>query len=79
MVESLVFMDYDDQCIDFLVNFLLVYNFYFFFQESNDIMFVLVKKGIVKVFIEKLLEIFNKGGKRSKIESYQKFLRKEVR
>lgn len=33
-------------------------------------MFVLVKKGIVKVFIEKLLEIFNKGGKRSKIESY---------
>lgn len=64
MIESLVLMDYDDQCIDFLVNFLLVYNFYFFFQESNDIMFVLVKKGIVKVFIEKLLEIFNKGGKR---------------
>lgn len=64
MIENLVLMDYDDQCIDFLVNFLLVYNFYFFFQESNDIMFVLVKKGIVKVFIEKLLEIFNKGGKR---------------
>lgn len=69
MIENPASMDHDDQCTDPLVNLLLAYNLHFPFQESNDIMSVLAKKGTVKVFTEKLLEIFNKGGKRSKIDA----------
>nr|XP_022300087.1 NCK-interacting protein with SH3 domain-like isoform X1 [Crassostrea virginica] len=61
MVENPASVEHDDQCTDALVNLLLAYNLHFPFQEANDIMSILAKKGTVKVFTEKLLEIFNKG------------------
>ena len=64
MVENPASVEHDDQCTDALVNLLLAYNLHFPFQEANDIMSILAKKGTVKVFTEKLLEIFNKGGKK---------------
>lgn len=73
MIESPASMDHDDQCTDPLVNLLLAYNLHFPFQESNDIMSVLAKKGTVKVFTEKLLEIFNKGEDPVKMFEHQSY------
>lgn len=67
MVENPASVEHDDQCTDALVNLLLAYNLHFPFQEANDIMSILAKKGTVKVFTEKLLEIFNKGGKKIRL------------
>ncbi|XP_062598756.1 NCK-interacting protein with SH3 domain-like isoform X2 [Saccostrea cucullata] len=61
MIENPASLDHDDLCTDSLVTLLLAYNLHFPYQEENDIMSLLAKKGTVKVFTEKLLEIFNRG------------------
>ncbi|XP_061178898.1 NCK-interacting protein with SH3 domain-like [Saccostrea echinata] len=73
MIENPASLDHDDLCTDPLVNLLLAYNLHFPYQEENDIMSLLAKKGTVKVFTEKLLEIFNRGEDPVKMFDHQTY------
>ena len=54
--------DHEDQCSDLLVHLLLAYNLHFDNLDENVIIRRLGSKGTAKVFTEKLLLIFNRGG-----------------
>ena len=63
LIEKPPSPEFEDTAVDQLVNVLLALNLHYTEYETNPIMSVLAEKGTVKTFTEKLLILFNRGGK----------------
>ena len=64
-IESPPSSDYDDQVTDLLVNLVLAFNLHFHKLDDNFIMKAIADRKTVKVLTEKVLLLFNRGGKYS--------------
>ena len=62
-IETPPSSDYEDQVTDLLVNFVLAFNLHFVKVGDNFIMKAIAERRTVKVVTEKILLLFNRGGK----------------